>query len=377
MPMKGWFTMENKNKITDEELQHLFKFPKTLPNDVEDFTLYYPHKFPLIRKVYQEMVKKLYLNPVEFRRKCFELKKELLEGFQKIKREFDTCKNRDLKLLVKTDQKLHKLFCYRFWIVNYCWCDGPLHDFYVGKIKEYAEKIASWSEIEEKEKSVLEIERALLQSDYADLYLQSALDGLKLEELLSKIPSLAKKITELKKHYLAEEVEDSYRIIEEMLKIIRSDDSNPAKEIQEILKECEITAKVRGDNLGTYNQFIHALMFHQNTLQLKSRYDNMRKRLEEIFSLAKHKLSPEEYDDFKIMYQMSRNLIEAKDIFGEIDPFLIPFWFREVHGGMDKIIPHLDYSAGHAAVFRDIVWHLPDELKVEVMTPDKSEFSLE
>jgi len=134
--------MENKTNLLTEELAHLFRFPKTLPNDVEDFTLSYPHKFPLVSKIYAQMVEQLYLNPSEFRKKCFELQKELWSGFLKIKNEFNACPNRDLNYLVKTDQRLHKLFCYRFWIVNYLWCDGPLHDFYVHRLKEYAEKIA-------------------------------------------------------------------------------------------------------------------------------------------------------------------------------------------------------------------------------------------
>jgi hypothetical protein len=58
-----------------------------------------------------------------------------------IKKEFEQCKNKDLRFLIRTDQRLHKLFCYRFWIINYLFCDGPLHRFYSEKLKEFAEKI--------------------------------------------------------------------------------------------------------------------------------------------------------------------------------------------------------------------------------------------
>ena len=69
--------------------------------------------------------------------------------------------------------------------------------------------------------------------------------------------------------------------------------------------------------------------------------------------------------------------IEAKDIFGVIDPELLPFWFNEIFGRISKFLPKLEYQQVHPAVFRDFIWGLPNELKAEVMTPDLEPFSLE
>lgn len=367
-----------ENKELSPKLKHLFKFPLTLPNDVEDFTLFYPKKYPLIMEIYSKTVQELYLDPDNFLKKCFELQKELWIGFEKIKSDFEACNNRDLKFLVDTDQRLHKLFCYRFWIINYLWCDGPLHNFYVDKIKEFAEKIAEWSEIEEKEKAVLEIERALLQSDYADLYLERALGGLEVYEIIHSIPEIKEILMKLQEVIVTEEnPQKAYVLIEEMMKVVESLDTTEIKKLNKLLCGVRATGKVRGDNLTLYNAIIHPIQFRAETLLLKQRYDIMKTRLKQIFDLAKSNLDLKEYSEFEIISKMSRNLMQAKDIFGEIDPELIPFWFRQVHGEMKRFIPGLEYVSGHAAVFRDIIWSLPPELKVKVMSPDLEAFSLE
>ena len=48
-----------------------------------------------------------------------------------LKKEFEKGDQENLEFLVVTDQKLNKLFCFRFWPVNYLFADGPIHEFYV------------------------------------------------------------------------------------------------------------------------------------------------------------------------------------------------------------------------------------------------------
>ena len=163
--------------------EHLLRFPISLPNDVYDFVLYYPRKFPLIINYYNKLVRELHMNPKKFKETCLKLEEELFAGFKKIKDDFDKCGDKDINFLVEIDQRLHKLFCYRFWIINYLFCDGPLHDYYVSKVKEYAEQIADWNEVEDKEISTLQTERDLLQGDYADLYLKQTLEGIEIYDV--------------------------------------------------------------------------------------------------------------------------------------------------------------------------------------------------
>ena len=252
------------------ENEHLFRFPKTLPNDLEDFTLFYPLKFPPIIRMYNELVKQLHLNPVAFRNKCLELQKELIVGFQKIKDDYDNCTNRDLSFLVKIDQRLHKLFCYRFWIINYLFCDGPLHSYYVSKIRMFAEKLAQWDEIEDKEPAILEIERALLQSDYADLYFKNTFHSLSLHDYLIHIPAFQKDLQDLK---LALPTEDNHLINPILDRILLQIEIHPdAAPVRELLVGPKLTGAIRGDNLMLYNMISHAFLFYEDSLKLKKRF---------------------------------------------------------------------------------------------------------
>ena len=276
------------------EIEHLFRFPKVLPNDVEDFTVYYPKKFPPIKEYYTKLVKQLHNNPVKFRQTCFDLQKDLFQGFEKIKKDYDNCKKKDLDFLIDIDQRLHKLFCYRFWIINYLFCDGPLHDYYVSKVREYAEKVSVWEDLDEKDKSVLQLERDLLQSDYADLYLKSVLKGIKLYDLMISNKTLKKYSDDIKAKVAVEKYDDSYAIIEKLLIELESHKDN--KLYQEVMKLLPFHgAKVRGDNLMVYNVVIHSIQFRQKSLDLQQRFESMKVRLEKIVKLAKKKLSKKEY----------------------------------------------------------------------------------
>jgi hypothetical protein len=357
-------------------LNELNTFPKSLPNDLNDFVAYYPKKFPGIIDFYKKFVNEIHMKPGIFRKKCFELQNELFKGFNKIQKEFNNQKKKDLKFLVKTDQRLHKLFCYRFWIVNYLCCDGPLHRFYSDHLRQFSEKIAEWDDPEEKEIKVLAIERVLFQSDYVDLYLQNTFKGIEIYELLHKIPELKDKISELKDSL--QDSKKSYKIIDEIILTIKKMSTKESKSFYEIMKKPLETAQIRGDNLLVYNMIMHAIEFYDHSLRLKERHEEMTEKLVQIFDLAKKKLSKKEFSEFNDIYRMARNFIEAKDIFGAIDPILLPFWFNDIHKRMKELLPNSQVSLGfHSAVFRDFVWYLPKELKEEVMTPEKGPFNLE
>ena len=358
--------------------KHLLRFPRSLPNDVYDFVLYYPRKFPGVVEFFDDLVKEIHMKPDVFRRKCFELEKELFAGFRKIKKDYDDCENKDVTFLTRIDQRLHKLFCYRFWIVNYLLCDGPLHDHYVSKIKDFAEKIADWEDVEDRERITLQMERDLLQSDYVDLYLKQALQGIMVSNFLLSTDLIKKDVNLLKELIEIGDDQKCYPIIEKILKILKMVPYEKKKEFEEIMKDQKLTADVRGDNLSIYGAIIHSITFRENSLLLKARHESMKARLEKAFALAKEKLTLEEYKEFLIVTQMARNFVEAKDIFGEIDPMLIPFWFRDILVAIQKkVCPNIDVDIMHSSMFKDLVWYLPDKLKIEVMTPDLDEFKVD
>ncbi len=358
--------------------EHLLRFPRSLPNDVYDFVLYYPRKFPGVVNFFDDLVKEIHMNPEFFRKRCFELQKELFAGFEKIKKDYENCENKDVAFLVNIDQRLHKLFCYRFWIVNYLLCDGPLHNHYVGKVKDFAEKIADWEDIEDKEKVTLQMERDLLQSDYVDLYLGQALQGIKVFNFLNSLKDIREELTHLNDLIKLNDDKQCYPLIEKILNFVESIPFNEKKDFEEILADQKLTAQVRGDNIMIYNSIIRAIKFKESSLLIKDRHESMKGRLEKAFALAKENLTAEEYETFLTVTQMARNFVEAKDIFGDIDPFLIPFWFKNIIAEVKKqVCPHVDIDIMHSSMFKDLVWYLPDELKIKVMTPDLSSFEID
>ncbi len=317
------------------------------------------------------------MNPKEFRKFIYREQKELFAGFEKIKKDYGASK-KTMGDIVLTDQRLHKLFCFKFWIVNYGFADGPIHDYYVEKLRVYAEKIAPWTQIEEKESVIQDTQRTLLQSDYIDLYLRNAFRGIEINKLLGKIPLLQKQNIMLIEYIRKNKLKESYAHIEAILNIIEEN-----KNDEEIRKLRELlpfkTAQVRGDNVAIYNTVIHAMEFNQENIELKQRHDEMKSRINELMEIAKEKLSQKEFVEFKKCYEMSNLLKEAKDVFGAIDPYLLPLWF----GMLEKLakalnLPIIDDGPGigHCAMFYLLVWHLPSELKANVFTPDNTKFIL-
>lgn len=276
------------------------------------------------------------------------------------------------------------MICYRFWIVNYLFPDGPVHDFYVDTLKNSIRKFVDvGDEVEEFEGKIVQIQRDLLQSDYADLYLRQALSGVELVKLLESNPKtrllLFEAIKLIDKHS-REDTKKINSIWDRLMELVHQDN---AGDMVNFKKELEIPleqAKFRKTMLPVYNMLTHAVEFREENKILAKRHDGMKQKIADLFTQAKNKLSAEEYELFEIAYQQTRNFAMFKDVMGEIDPQLLPLWF----GMLDKIQAMLSKTTtvppkpmGHSGMFYHLVWYLPPDLKAKVITPDLTHFSLE
>lgn len=373
--------MSIKLKIPD----YLLKFPKYLPNDIEGFIFYYPNKFPDIINKYEEAAQKYAMDPEGFRKYGDLQRDELWVAFRRILEDYNKGDQTDLSFLVEIDQRFHKMFCYRFWIVNYLFADGPIHEFYVDILRNSIRKFVDVTEeVEEFEDKVLLVQRDLLQSDYADYYLRQALDGVRLIKLLEAHPKLKEKT-----HEAFDLIDSGAQKNLETINALWSDifkqiESTPEEaESKALLKELEVPlgqAKMRSSMLPIYNMMTHAAEFREENIDLEARYFDMKNKIDLIFAQAKEKLSSEEYDVFKLSYEMARNFSMYKDVIGNIDGELLPVWFG-IHEKVQKILkkdnPYLmPRDSGHATMFYRLVWFLPPELKVRVMTPDFTPFDV-
>jgi len=365
--------MHPKSKI-------FFEFPRAIPNDLEGFTHFYPNKFPAILPEFKKHAKTYFMKPKEFKKFIYEQQKELFKGFYKIKADYEKEKNKTHEFMVKTDERLHKLFCFRFWVVNYGFCDGPIHDYYADKIREYSERIAEWEDVDDKEAATLEVERALMQGTYADLYLQSAFHSIKIYDFLTKNLKFKKFSQELEKYVLADELAKCYKLIDGLVNDLeKNPNTKTNKELMSFLQIARGVSKLRGDRLGYYNTIIYAFEFYEKNLELKIRHNMLKNRIKQILEKAKKTLNEEEHKELKVCYEMGDLFKEAKDVYGEIDGKLIPFWFGMLQQLAKEVgIKNTDaaFGIGHAAMFYRIVWYLPNELKAKVFTPDPTGFSL-
>jgi len=364
--------------------EQLLKFPKTLPNDLETFMVFYPAKFPGIVSYYEEVAQKIAADPMAYQEYGYWVRDELFKGFKKIKKDFEEGDREDLSFLVNIDQRFHKLICYRFWIVNYLFPDGPIHDFYVDTLKNLIRKFVDiGDEVEEFEGKIIQIQRDLLQSDYADLYLRQALSGVELVKLLESNPKtklLFSEAIELIDKHLQENTKKINSIWDRLVDLVKQDNAGDTANFK---KELEIPleqAKFRKTMLPVYNMLTHAVEFREENRMLAERHGGMKQKIADLFTQAKNKLSAEEYELFDIAYQQARNFAMFKDVMGEIDSQLLPLWF----GMLDKIQIILSKTEaipskpmGHSGIFYHLVWYLPPNLKAKVITPDSTPFSLE
>ena len=139
-------------------------------------------------------------------------------------------------------------------------------------------------------------------------------------------------------------------------------------------------AKRYNKMLPLTNALTHAVEFRNENIELEKRYIGMTADIDRIFLQAKKVLSKEEYEVFEISYKQSRNFARYKDIIGAIDTELLPMWF-DIHSKVIDILvkesPNLKIrSGGQGLLFYRLIWFLPAELKVSVMTPDLTPFDV-
>ncbi|MFA6421834.1 MAG: hypothetical protein WCV92_00285 [Candidatus Buchananbacteria bacterium] len=370
-----------KIKIGEQYLQ----FPKVLPNDLESFLIFYPNKFPLIVPYYKEVAKKIAGDPEEFKKYGNWAHDELFAGFEKIKKDYENGDQSNLDFLVKIDQRFNKLICYRFWIVNYLFPDGPIHDFYVEVLKNSIRKFTDVSdEVEEFEGKITRIQRDLLQSDYADLYLQQALNSVELYELLASSKnskSILSKAEDIISHHKLEDAPEINVLWDDLVTMIKDETNNDPTilKIKDKLQFVINQAIMRKSNQPIYNMLTQAVEFRKENEELFKRHGQMGGKLDVIFSQAKDRLDAEEFKLFQVAYEQSRNFAMFKDVMGEIDRPLLPLWFG-LHDKVKAILTKdqkVDLSrTGHACMFYRFVWYLPAHLKDEVMKADMTPFDL-
>lgn len=360
------------------------KFPKSLPNDLEGFADFYPKKFPPIVDYYEKVASDIVYDPQKFRDYGDWSQKELLEGFEKIKKDYEKGDKDDLGFLVDIDQRFNKLICYRFWVANYIFPDGPIHDFFVTNLKKLIHKFVDvGDDVEDFENNVALIQRDLMQTDYADLYLKDSMAGKKILDILqsnAKTKTILEDVTKLIDKKTDGNFSEINTIWDQIYEIILGDDkfSSLIKEMVTPIEQSEM----RNDRLPIYNMLTHSVEFRNENELLTQRFNFMKERIKEIKEEAKTKLSEEEYSMFELSYEQIKNFAMYKDIMGEADPVLLPLWLGEIQVKIMNILIEKgikippDAPHGHASMFYLFVWYLPDELKAKVMTPDFTPFDL-
>ena len=241
--------------------EYLLKMPTYLPNDIEGMIFTYPNKFPLIKEKYEEAAKKYAMDPVGFREYGDAQKAELVVGLDNLKKEYDAHKEKDLEYMVRMDQRLNKLFCFRFWIVNYLFADGPIHSFYVDNLRLLIRKAVKADETEKYEAKVEEIIQTLLQSDYADEYLEQALGcNAALKELRSikEIQGELERVTKLIDEDPMKNVEQINSIWKNIWKVIENNEI-----IGQKLRHAIYQVKFRSSMLPLYNILTHTIEFRK------------------------------------------------------------------------------------------------------------------
>ncbi len=378
---------------------HILKFPLSLPNDQQDFMIYYPYKFPKVIDFFEEKAKELFDKPIEYAKFVQDQFKELEAAVNKVNQEYQNGNQADLAFLVNIDQKFNRVFCFKFWVINYVFADGLIHEFYVDQLKAFARKMVNVSDdIEEYEQRIIQIQRDLLQTDYADIYLVQALHGVMvmnfferdefskniIEQIIPLIDEHSDKndarIIELWKP-IADKILDAsdnhYSAIKD-----KPDDFNFRTLLDLAPLDLPLTqVRMRKIPFPLYSFLSHAVEFRKQNITLQERHANMKSTIEEIFDEAKDKLDTEEYNDFRLSYEMARSFSMSKDIMGNVDPILIPVWQGDVHKKIYEILSRdnsVRYpTVNHASMFGSFVWYLPSDLKSQVMSVDNRTFNIE
>jgi len=355
----------------------LFKFPTFLPNDLEGFIFVYPKKFPELVSYYEKAAERYFEDPAGFEIFAKNSFKDLHFGFEKINNAYQKGDKNSLEFLLSIDGRLHKLYAFRFWVVNYLFADGPLHEYYVDKIKFYSRRLVDINgiEVEEYERKIMEIQRDLMQSDYADLYLQSAFNGVNLMKVLRKDKKLSAIIKKIKPLVEKNEKKNNLYVYKNLDYIV-----------EKLLKkgydfgEVMIQVAFRKTKLPLYHMMMHSIEFEKENIELEKRHNELTKKIESILDNSRKKLSVKEMKELRISYRMARILAKSKDIMGNIDPVLLPLWF-EVLERIGKILQdaktgYKKRPIGPGALYYAFVWHLPDEFKIKAFKPDNIPFNI-
>jgi hypothetical protein len=378
---------------------HVLKFPRSLPNDEQQFMTYYPYKFPKVIEYFEQKAQELYDKPEAYAQFVQDEFSKLEAAVNKVNDEYQKGDRTSLEFLVDIDQKFNKIFCFKFWVINYVFADGPIHEFYVDQLKAFARKMVDVSDdIEEYEQRIIQIQRDLLQTDYADIYLVQALHGVIImhffehdefsKAIIDKIIPLIdqhtdknnQEIIELWKPIVDKILDPSdqhYKALTD-----KTDDFNFRTLLDLPPLELPITqVRMRKTPFPLYSFLNHTLEFRKQNLDLQERYENMKEMIERIFEEAKNKLSNEEYTDFRLSYEMAKCFSMSKDIMGNVDPILIPVWEGDVHAKVHAILSkdhEVRYPGlNHASMFGSFVWYLPDNLKSKVLLVDSTPFNIE
>lgn len=357
--------------------EEVTKFPKYLPNDLENMIHIYPMKFPKVKEEYERVVRIIGIDPEEYQKYGNYHKEILIKALEKLKMEYKQ-EEKSLDFLVKMDQRLNKLFCFRFWIVNYLFADGPIHEFYVGHLKKLVRKLVPIEkDVEAYENKIASIERLLMQTDYADDYLKYALNC---NIIIQFLKNICPEQTEAVRKLLDKPNENQVQINQIWEMVIKKIEEENNEEMMKALKKAYIQVKFRKSMLPLYNLLTHAVEFEEENKELQIKYDQAKKEIDQILLLAKEKLQ-EEYELLETAYLQIKNFSMYKDVIGDIDGVILPFWFG-IHDEIREILYKTNPSfvsspSGQAGMFYLFVWYLPEHLKGVVMTPDFTDFSLE
>lgn len=378
---------------------HILKFPKSLPNDEQQFMTYYPYKFPKVIEWFEQKAQELYKDPEAYAQFVQDEFAVLEASVNKVNDEYNKGDKTNLEFLIEIDQKFNKVFCFKFWVINYVFADGPLHEFYVDQLKAFARKMVDVSDdVEEYEQRIIQIQRDLLQTDYADIYLVQALHGVDIMKFFEQdefSKAVIDKVIPLIDQHDDKNNEEIIELWKPVVDRILDDsddhytlltDKQPDFNFRTLLDLPPLElprsqVRMRQTSFPMYSFLNHTLEFRKQNEHLQERYENMKHTIEDIFDEARGKLSEEEYTDFRLSYEMSKCFSMSKDIMGNVDPILIPVWERDVHTRIYEILSknyEVRYpSVNHASVFGSFVWYLPTDLKSKVMSVDDTPFNME
>lgn len=377
---------------------HILKFPKSLPNDVADFMAYYPYKFPKVIDFFEQKAQELYKDPEAYAKFVQDEFAELEASVNKVNDEYSKGDQTNLEFLIDIDQKFNKVFCFKFWVINYVFADGPLHEFYVDQLKAFARKMVDvMDDVEDYEQRIIQIQRDLLQTDYADIYLVQALHGVDVMKFFEKDEFSQKVIDQiipLIDQHNDKNNEEIIKLWEPVVDRILDENDNHYSALTDKgpdfnyrtlldLPPLELPrnqVRMRKTPFPMYSFLNHTLEFRKQNEQLQGRYENMKETIEEVFKEAKDKFTDDEYKDFQLSYEMSKCFSMSKDIMGNVDPIIVPVW----HGLHAKVFDILSTKNNvrypqttYAAVYSSFIWYLPDNLKSKVMSVDNTPFNIE